>query len=259
MSVFKIEKNKEYTIMSNYHLRDRNLSYKAKGLLSFMLSLPEDWDYSLKGLCAISKESRDGIRAILNELKDNNYLKIERVRNDKGLFEYNYLIYERPINKERGSENIPDRAYPDTDIPYTDSPSTEKPTQINTNIINTNKQIDKDDKEFKSSFFDFEGHNYLTFKLIKNQYISEFDSKLHYYDKLFNELLENNNKSDLSIIIDYICKRVRDNNYKDEDGHDIENKYGYLKNSILSNISLLAGRKDNEELWSDEHIEELIR
>ena len=58
--------------MSNYHLRDRNLSYKAKGLLSFMLSLPEDWDYSLKGLCAISKESRDGIRSILNELLEEH-------------------------------------------------------------------------------------------------------------------------------------------------------------------------------------------
>ena len=69
MSVFKIEKTKDYTVMSNYHLRDKNLSYKAKGLLSFMLSLPDDWDYSLAGLCAISKESRDGIRAILKELQ----------------------------------------------------------------------------------------------------------------------------------------------------------------------------------------------
>ena len=58
MSVFKIEKNNNYTVMSNYHLRDKNLSYKAKGLLSFMLSLPEDWDYSLAGLCSISKEGR---------------------------------------------------------------------------------------------------------------------------------------------------------------------------------------------------------
>ena len=81
---------------------------------------------------------------------------------------------------------------------------------------------------------------------------------LNYYDKLFNELLEDNNKSDLAIIIDYICKRVRDNNYKDENGQVIENKYGYLKNSILSNINLLAGRKENNELWSDEQLEELI-
>ena len=68
MSVFKIEKNQNNTVKSNHHLRDRNLSYKAKGLLSFMLSLPDDWDCSLAGLCSISKESRDGIRSILKEL-----------------------------------------------------------------------------------------------------------------------------------------------------------------------------------------------
>lgn len=66
--------------MSNYHLRDRNLSYKAKGLLSFMLSLPEDWDYSLAGLCSISKESRDGIRSILKELQEINK-EIENLKN----------------------------------------------------------------------------------------------------------------------------------------------------------------------------------
>ena len=74
MSVFKIEKNKDFTVMSNYHLRDRNLSYKAKGLLSFMLSLPEDWDYSLKGLCAISKENKDAIRSTFKELQEYNYI-----------------------------------------------------------------------------------------------------------------------------------------------------------------------------------------
>ena len=88
MSVFKIEKNNNYTVMSNYHLRDKNLSYKAKGLLSFMLSLPEDWDYSLAGLCSISKEGRDGIRSILKELQEYHYLEIEKVRGEKGYFEY---------------------------------------------------------------------------------------------------------------------------------------------------------------------------
>ena len=82
--------------MSNYHLRDKNLSYKAKGLLSFMLSLPEDWDYSLAVLCSISKESRDGIRLILKELQEKHYVEIEKVRGDNRYFEYNYLIYEVP-------------------------------------------------------------------------------------------------------------------------------------------------------------------
>ena len=93
MSAFKIEKNQNYTVMSNHHLRDRNLSYKAKGLLSFMLSLPEDWDYFLAGLCSISKENRDGIRSILKELQEHHYVEIEKFRGDKGYSEYNYLIY----------------------------------------------------------------------------------------------------------------------------------------------------------------------
>ena len=123
--------------MSNYHLQDRNLTYKAKGLLSFMLSLPDDWDYSLKGLCAISKESRDGIRSILKELQEHHYLEIEKTRGDKGYFEYNYLIYEIPhyINKEMIKNT------PDTGNPYLDVPDMEIPTQIN-----TKEKIDKDDK-----------------------------------------------------------------------------------------------------------------
>ena len=70
MSVFKIEKNNNYTVMSNYHLRDKNLSYKAKGLLSFMLGLPKDWDYSMNGLVSVSKEKLKTIRNILRELED---------------------------------------------------------------------------------------------------------------------------------------------------------------------------------------------
>ena len=72
MATFKINKNRDFTIMSNFHLRDKNLSLKAKGLLSFMLSLPDDWDYSLKGLVSICKENKDAIRASLNELKSNS-------------------------------------------------------------------------------------------------------------------------------------------------------------------------------------------
>ena len=72
--VFKIEKNKNYTVMSNYHLRDKNLSLKAKGLLSFMLSLPEDWDYSINGLVSICKEEETAIKSALKELKINKYL-----------------------------------------------------------------------------------------------------------------------------------------------------------------------------------------
>ena len=234
MSVFKIEKSKDYTIMSNYHLRDRNLSYKAKGLLSFMLSLPDDWDYSLAGLCSISKESRDGIRAILNELKEHHYLEIEKVRGEKGYFEYNYLIYEKThfIELENDKNN--------SDM--------EVPTQINTNIQNTKKQIDKDDKTKISSFFVQEEHHKLTLELVERGYINEDDIQIFYYDKLFEDLINDNNSyRDLIQIIHYIIPRVIKREFKDEDGNIIENKFGYFKNSIISNLN----RKNNNytDMW----------
>ena len=246
MSVFKIEKTKDYTVMSNYHLRDRKLSYKAKGLLSFMLSLPEDWDYSLAGLCAISKESRDGIRSILKELQEHHYVEIEKVRGDKGYFEYNYLIYEVPhfIEVETQLTN------PDMENPHLDNPNVETTTQINTNIINTNKQIDKDDKTI-SSFFMPEEHNILTLELVNRGYINETDTQIFYYDKLFEDLLsEGNSYKDLVQIIHYIIPRVVNRKFKDDDGNDINNKYGYFKNAIISNINKL--NYEYEDLWGED-------
>lgn len=239
MSVFKIEKTKDYTVMSNYHLRDKNLSYKAKGLLSFLLSLPDDWDYSLNGLCSISKESRDGIRSILRELQEHHYVEIEKVRGDKGYFEYNYLIYEMPhwICLENEKNN------PDMEIPHLDIPNAENATQIN-----TNKQIEKDDKTKISSFFVAEEHNILTLELIDRGYLTENDVQIFYYDNLFEQLLkEENSYKDLIQIIHYIVPRVINRNFKDEDGNVIVNKFGYFKNAIIDNINKL--NKRNENLW----------
>jgi len=132
--VFKIEKNKNYTVMSNHHLRDKNLSLKAKGLLSFMLSLPEDWDYSLNGLVSVSKESKKAIRSILNELKENGYLVVEQTRGEKGQYKYNYIIYEEPLDIKK------EKSHPDTQKGNTVEGDTEKDTQINTNKQNTDKK-----------------------------------------------------------------------------------------------------------------------
>ncbi|MDD2208546.1 MAG: hypothetical protein PHU45_04255 [Bacilli bacterium] len=236
MSVFKIEKNGNYTVMSNYHLRDRNLSYKAKGLLSFMLSLPEDWDYSMSGLEAISKESIKAIRNILQELEDNKYLVRTRMQNELGKFYYDYSIYEIPFDID----------------PYyqkgnTVKGQTEKGIQINTNIINTKEQIDKGDKT-KSSFFTSGEHNPLTINLINRGYLSEDDIKIYYYDKMYDNLLEDDNSyRDLLIISDYVITRVIKNNFQDEHGKIITNKFGYLKESINGNIRRL--NVDLDDLW----------
>lgn len=233
MSVFKIEKSKNYTVMSNYHLRDKNLSYKAKGLLSFMLSLPEDWDYSINGLVSISKEGVKAIRNILQELQRYGYLVIEKKQNEIGQFEYEYLIYEQP-DTQKGDMDLGD---------------VEKDTQINTNEINTNNKIDKDDKTKISSFFVAEEHNILTLELINRGYINEEDIQVFYYDDLFKELLQNNSYKDLVQIIHYIVPRVVSREFKDEDGNYIKNKFGYFKNAIIGNINRL--NIDADDLWDN--------
>lgn len=99
MSVIRVHKNKNFTIMSNIHLRDKNLSLKAKGLLSVMLSLPDDWNYSIAGLCAICKENETAVKSALNELKLNRYVIVSKKlpnETDNGRLKYEYEVYEEP-------------------------------------------------------------------------------------------------------------------------------------------------------------------
>ncbi len=103
MAILRINKTKDYTTMSNYHFKDKRLSLKAKGLLSEMLSLPENWDYSIAGLVAINKEEETAIKSTLNELKQFNYLVVNKLmpnETDSGRYEYVYDIYEMPKKQE---------------------------------------------------------------------------------------------------------------------------------------------------------------
>ena len=131
MAIFRVEKNKNYTVMSNYHLKEKGMSLRAKGLLSLMLSLPDDWDYSLNGLTAICGEGITIIRKVLKELEDFKYLIRKRVNGSNGKFEYEYIIYEKPY------EDVPNTEIPYIDLPYAEKPYTVKRTQLNTNILNT--------------------------------------------------------------------------------------------------------------------------
>ena len=100
MAVFRIEKNKNYTVMANYHLRDISLSLKAKGLLSLMLSLPDGWDYTTKGLACICKDGVDSICSTVKELEKAGYVRRKRLRNELGhLTEVEYTILEKPDRK----------------------------------------------------------------------------------------------------------------------------------------------------------------
>ncbi len=159
MAVFRVEKTRDFTVMSNHHLRNNNMSLRAKGLLSLMLSLPEDWDYTLKGLARISLEGVDAIRTVIRELEDIGYLERHRKRNKKGqLKEAEYIIHERPIevpenNMEHTSESpafdSPVSDEPMSEIPILDEPVSDGTTQLNTNISNT-KELNTEVSKYPS-------------------------------------------------------------------------------------------------------------
>lgn len=119
--VIRVDRNSNYTTMANYHLRDRELSLKAKGLMSFMLSLPETWDYSVMGLVSCLKESRNTVRVTLQELEQHGYLTRNRIRDEHGLLrQTEYILSEQPKSKN----------------PTLDNPTLDFSPQINTNINN---------------------------------------------------------------------------------------------------------------------------
>ena len=146
MAVFRVERTQNYTVMSNYHLRDKSLSLKAKGLLSLMLSLPETWDYTLSGLAKISLEGKDAIRATVVELEKAGYIQRHQTTGKDGKFGSNeYIIREYPASHEPPLEG-PSSAQPLSENPSTVPPSagatlTENPTQIKKDPVKKDQEI----------------------------------------------------------------------------------------------------------------------
>ncbi|MBR5823808.1 MAG: hypothetical protein IKY67_06665 [Paludibacteraceae bacterium] len=163
MAVIRVQKTENYTVMSNHHLRNKDMSLKAKGLMSLMLSLPPSWDYSIGGLVAICKESHTSIRSALKELEQNQYLVRERKNNEKGYFTYEYILYEVPEpyvgNQHTGSA-------------HTETAHTESDIQINKDELNTDK-LNK--KELNKDIYINEYENIL-------KHIKDIELKHLYYD-----------------------------------------------------------------------------
>lgn len=138
MSVFRIEKTSNYTVMANYHFKEKEMSLKAKGLLSLMLSLPDDWDYSIAGLVSICKENETAIKSALKELQDFGYLQVVKnlpTTENSGRISYEYIVYEQSINqkqehKKQEVENLSVEFLP-----------IENHSQLNTNKLNTNNKV----------------------------------------------------------------------------------------------------------------------
>ena len=166
MAVFRVERTAGYTVMSNHHLRNKNLSLKAKGLLSQMLSLPEDWDFTLAGLSYINREKIDAIREAVRELEKAGYVVRTRERDDKGrLRGADYIIYEQP---QQLASDLPVLDNPMLENPMLEKPMLENPTQLNKDISKTD--LSKKDKSitdlsntdsvpiFSSKPFPFDGN-----------------------------------------------------------------------------------------------------
>ena len=140
MAVFRVHKTRDFTVMSNHHLRDKNLTLKAKGLLSVILSLPDDWKYSIAGLAAICKEGTSAVKSALQELTDTGYVTVTKLypnQTETGRIEYVYDIHETPqAPRKQGIENLPleSQQVENQRQLNTEEPSTDKPNTKNKNI-----------------------------------------------------------------------------------------------------------------------------
>lgn len=149
MSIFRVHKSNNFTVMSNTHFKEKKMSLKAKGLLSLMLSLPDDWDYNVSGLVRLSKDGKDSVMSALGELETFGYLERVRTINNKGQFSgIEYNIFETPQTDKPIAENT------NEDNPTLDNANAEKPSQLNTNKLNTN--VNKELKELNTKGTDID-------------------------------------------------------------------------------------------------------
>ena len=240
MSVIRVNNTKGFTVMSNYHFQDKEISLKAKGLLGLMLSLPSNWDYSVNGLVAIVKENKAAVQTALKELEEHKYLKRTRVQDETGRFDYIYDIYEKPYDKLPCTENQC------TDIQCTEVQCTENQQQINTNKQSTNKQNTKEQSKHKYGEYQ---HVLLTDK--EHTHLVElYGSSLDEHIKILDEYIETSGKSykNHSLVLqkwvhDEWTKRnknnpvkldskfyVQENNQSDE---DLMNEFNRVRREIL--------------------------
>ncbi len=144
MTVVRVEKTRDFTVMSNAHLRDKALSFKAKGVMSFMLSLPEDWNYSVEGLALFASDGRDAVNTAVRELAAAGYVERRQAHDERGrMAGYEYVVHEAPIAPPPGGPcaGNPSAGEPSTENPSTGKPSTENREQLSTDGKSTEEPI----------------------------------------------------------------------------------------------------------------------
>lgn len=192
MAIFRVEKNDDYSVMSNYHFKEKDMSLKAKGLLSEMLSLKDDWDYSSRGLAAINKESKNTINSILQEIEKFGYLKRIPIKNSKGkIIDWEYIIYEIPREIRKSvliEQNSP--CTKNEDMENEDMESWDNNKILNNKILNNNLEEKINKKEnFSNSEESVRGHLPEKKEKFMKPTVEEIDS---YIKQLSQEILEFN-------------------------------------------------------------------
>lgn len=236
MAVCRIEKTKDYTVMANHHLRNKALSLKAKGLLSLMLSLPEDWDYTVKGLAYICKDGIDSINGAIKELETTGYMHRQRVRNDRGqLTTTEYTIREYPQNM--GDDTFPAEGLPAQESPILGNPTQAMPIQEEPHQLNTYLQtIDKSKKDL----FNTE---------ISNPYQSNpYSGKKTGYDEIGCETYEE--------VKELVYENIEYEHYKQHGGIGMHERLDEIADII---IETLCSTKDTINIAGDDYPARLVK
>ena len=206
MAVFRIDKTRDYTVMSNHHLRNTELSLKAKGLLSLMLSLPDNWDYTTKGLARICKDGVDSICAAVRELEEHGYVIRERVRGANGqLGSIEYTILEQPAEPSPEREN-PVQVKPILENPVLGKPEQENPAQSNKDKSNTDLSITEQSNPIRSNPPAPEGRNGTDGMEAREIYLEIVYGNIE-YDILREDNTVNRDQLDeiAELIVDTVC------------------------------------------------------
>lgn len=229
MTVFRIEKTKNYSVMSNHHFKERKMSLKAKGLLSLMLSLPDSWEYNISGLVKLSKDGKDSVMSALAELEKFGYLRRERTKDENGKYSgIVYHIYEVPQTDNPIAEN------PNTDKQNAEKQNTEKPIQSSTKGINPlNNQNTNKERE-------------------KNELLNEIkDAELRdLYKAYINQREDNGNPLTTKGLSMLMARGYRLSNY-DNAVHK-----AIVETAIINNWANLYEPRNEEKLGRNEHLEQ---
>lgn len=268
MAVFRVVKDRNYSVISNYYLRNKNLSLKCIGLLTIVFSLPNNFNYSIENLVKMTSENYRTIKLLLRELKKNGYLVISKKQDDKGQYYYEYIWFESNslnpdfvnslVGENANSENLispevknepmDSASSSNNNNDFKENPEALSPAVVKRPLldINTNSIYKINIDKTKLNL------NFLTETLIDNELIEVNNKDLFGYDEFLNKFISENEKDYRLVIkvVNYVADKIKENNYLDEQGNPIINLLSYFKESCENNLICMKAR-NNPDLLDD--------